>query len=314
VRGDWATGGREGAHDVSVLVQDVRNYLADPEVDWVVERFEWPAGVDCAVCSGPMSVGESARVGVPGGELFPVHQECHEARSGLGPEALMMSVKLGCGRLLRMARDREGLTWLRDFVEKEGHELGRYVVGYGVPWWDARRGVDGVDELIRLVRFTYLYEREAPKFEALGGQLPAWDESQPWSEYLSKGRGSLPKGPFYTVLDRLPRPERGFEPDREATLKRTNHRCGICGGALFVAGQQLLPIQMDHIRPFIRGGVDAAPNFHATHYFCNQTKKDIMGGHAPLGIRLGRFILGGIADGVHGGLRDWLCVNRPTAD
>lgn len=298
MRARWIDFGVGDSYSEGDLIADARAAMAATPVDWDFSPSSPFPGVRCSLCDGSMFFGTAGSVRIAGGDRFPIHEECHRSRAGLSSEGVMLGMRMGLGFLLAKSMDRndrrsgQGILprFFRDFVERQGPEVGSCLVGFGVPWWNRAAGFPDLETFTRWARHSFIHEREAVKFETLGCEVPEWDESRlSWNEYISKGKGAVSKGPFYELLESIPRRRsRGSGPSEAEVRLRTGGCCALCGGAIEDDGREKLAYDGDHIRSFINGGDCSLENFQATHRVCNRAKSNITGGHLPLGLLLGR--------------------------
>jgi hypothetical protein len=285
----------------SRIEEDLRIALAAPAAPWTVIECTAPAGTPCQMCSDPLELGTPRQIDFGDGRFLPVHDECQRTRAGLSSAGCMLALKGGV-KLVSIALEGEkAASWkremIRDFVDDHGATLGRYVLGHGVTWWHRDSPIADASTFTRLARHIFMHEREAPKFRFYGGSVPDWDEDDmAWSLYKREAKDG--RGPFYTELKRLQAEYKKVHgeverkhPPFETVLARTKGSCAFCHAAISDTSSSRFKCARDHILPLTRGGSNEVSNFQPLHQFCNGAKNSFNGGHFPLAVLMGRWLL-----------------------
>lgn len=285
------------------LEEDVRLAISLDPVRWVTRpKTDGPDDV-CHLCSDRLDLGTPQIIDFGDDRTLAVHAECHRTREGLSGPACMLALKFGVKLVSITLKGDAATGWERDmigdFITQHGRSLGDRLLGHGVAWWGRDDAITGLDDFVRFTRDIFLHEREAPKFEFYGGRVPAWDpDAMSWSAY--KREAAVGRGPFYAELKRLQAayrvrhgrsaPARRHPPYR-TVLDRTGSRCAFCAGEITSRGLPRLGCARDHILPLTRGGTNDVGNFQPLHQFCNGAKNSFNGGHFPLAVLMGRWLL-----------------------
>lgn len=246
----------------------------------------------CHVCSGliaPEDI-EIECFGDDPAHSMPVHRGCHEVRAGQPPASIMFAMRFGFWVMMRIQHELNK-TWREPLVEAwladRGDRVGALVNAPNVPWWSADLSIGGSDELVRFIRHLYLYEREPPKWNIVGHEVPVWDENIAWKVY----KRDVFKPAYKKWKGRSDR--KTLLPAKDI-LARTGGVCALCGG-LITEGN--LGLAKDHIHPFSKGGSDGLMNLQPLHRFCNGSISSIGAGEIPLSLELGRWLIGQVSDG-----------------
>ncbi len=292
----------------SQFEEDVREAMASAPVLWVLKKHSVPPGEEekrCHLCSDAIEFGTPCEIDFGDGRTLPVHEECHRTRGGMSSAGSMLALKAGV-KLVSVTLAGEKATRLQqamieDFVGDHGSTLGDHVLGHGVKWWRRDAPTDDAKTFTRLVRHMFIHEREAPKFRFYGGSVPVWNErGMSWADYKAKGKRP---GPFYAELSSLQaaykqkhgKVERKHPPFSKV-LERTNRLCAYCHAPVTADNSLRLGCARDHILPLTRGGSNDLSNFQPLHTFCNGAKNSFNGGHFPLAVLMGRWLLERVGD------------------
>ena len=284
------------------LVDDAKFALRDSEVDWLFRDHYGSPSDRCHMCADFLSLGQPGLVQFKTGQELPIHKECFQARSGLSSLGCMLSLKLGI-RLVSMSMDGEMATkserlLCEEFLNAKGCSFGEFVLGHGLEeCWDGQGEIANMKDFNRWSRHIYMHQRDAPKFIALGGVIPAWDEdSMEWHKY--KSDDTKKPGPFYKELKRLqdinPRGKRRqlTKKEKKEVMERTGSHCAMCSERVITeAHPSKLKVAYDHIFPHSKGGPSEVGNYQPLHNFCNGAKSSLSGGHIPLAFLMGRWFL-----------------------
>ena len=264
----------------------IRDALSEEPVKW---NYQPSTSLEnekyCCSCGDLLELGSSGVVRLREIGNLPIHKECQRAKEGMSITASLLSHSFGFSFLVRSALNGEKKYFFEQFVKSEGRTAGQKLLGHGVKWWKRSEGFTDIDQFTRWARYSYIYEREAPKFTFRGSAVPIWDESMKWIDYKR-----LVFKPAYKKLDRT---REDKIPPCERVINRTAGCCGICSGPinLSIEKKDGYSCSVDHIVPHSKGGSDELSNFQATHSYCNGKKSSMSGGHAPLGWMLGRYLL-----------------------